>query len=71
MCENLEVELNPLDALLQVSHETGPSNSLLAYDQQWETLQGGVTECQRAKDGCRYAETRIRPVGSIGRDSLA
>ena len=65
MCENLDEELNPPDALPASSHETGPSDPLLAHGQQWETLQGGVTECQRAKDGWRYAETRIRWQGAL------
>ena len=65
MCEDLDEELNPPDALPASSHETGPSDPLLAHGQQWETLQGGVTECQRAKDGWRYAETRIRWQGAL------
>ena len=65
MCEDLDEELNPLDALPASSHETGPSDPLLAHDQQWETLQGGVMECQRAKDGWCYAETRIRWQGAL------
>ena len=65
VCEDLDEELNPPDALPASSHETGPSDPLLAHGQQWETLQGGVTECQRAKDGWRYAETRIRWQGAL------
>ena len=65
VCEDLDEELNPLDALPASSHETGPSDPLLAHNQQWEILQGGVTECQWAKDGWRYAETRIRWQGAL------
>ena len=42
VCEDLDEELNPPDALSASSHETGPSDPLLAHGQQWETLQGCV-----------------------------
>ena len=50
-------ELNPSEA-----HSSGASvttDPYSAHGQQWELLQGAVTECQRSKDGWQFKETRI------------
>ena len=60
VCEDLEEELNPPDSPSASSHETGPSDPLLVHGQKWEILQRGMAECQRTKDGWRFAETRVR-----------
>ena len=66
VCEDLDEELNSPDALPASSLEIGPSDPFLAHNQRWEILQGGVTECQRAKDGWCYAGgTRIRWQGAL------
>ena len=55
MCEDLDEELNPLDALPASTHDS-PIRS---------TMGNIARECQRAKDGWRYAETRIRWQGAL------
>ncbi|KAL5484079.1 hypothetical protein EMCRGX_G020521 [Ephydatia muelleri] len=62
VCEDLDEELNPLDALPASSHETGPSDPLLAHDQQWETLQGEHEHWMCL--GVLYART-LHPMGRI------
>ena len=47
-------ELNPFEA--HSSSAGDSTDPLSAHGQQWELLQGVVTECQRSKDGWWFKE---------------
>ena len=53
-------ELDVSEAISTLQQGVTEQDPLCAHGQKWSLLEGGVTQCQRAKDGWLRMETRIK-----------